>query len=152
MAQEPYKQDNKSKLPKFTNRPPNNGGGDDNNSRRGPRFSIYWIYAIIFAVLIGFQFFGPFSPNMAEITANKFKEMVLQQDVQEYIIVRNRNVVRVVLKPTSISKYRDNPGYYEGKLGNDSPQMFFRVVSAEEFQKEMRDFYTQNRIPFTGEV
>jgi len=31
-----------------------------------PRFSIYWIYAIIFAVLMSVQFANPFSPNMAK--------------------------------------------------------------------------------------
>ena len=64
MAQEPYnKTDKKTRLPKF-----NKNGGDDNSPKKGPRFSFYWVYAIIFAILIGFQLFGgSFSPNAANI-------------------------------------------------------------------------------------
>ena len=68
MSQEPYKHDNKPKLPKFSNRP-----GDGDNPRKGPKFSIYWVYAIIFAVLIGFQFFGPFSSSSGQITRDEFQ-------------------------------------------------------------------------------
>jgi cell division protease FtsH len=50
MSQEPYKNDNKSKFPRIPGR--NSGGGEGDSPRKGPRFSIYWVYAIIFAVLI----------------------------------------------------------------------------------------------------
>ena len=63
------------------NRPP--GPGDDPNGqppRKGPRFSIYWIYAIIFAVLIGFQVFGLGSPNMKEINQERFEELRFKHD------------------------------------------------------------------------
>ena len=60
MSQEPfYNKKDKNSSPRFGNRQNGNGGEDPNQSpRRGPKFSIYWIYAIIFAVLIGFQLFG----------------------------------------------------------------------------------------------
>jgi AFG3 family protein len=59
---EPYKND-KNIPPRFGNRP----GGDESGQspRKGPKFSIYWIYAIIFAVLIGMQLFNPFSSGTA---------------------------------------------------------------------------------------
>ncbi|HUC81730.1 MAG TPA: ATP-dependent metallopeptidase FtsH/Yme1/Tma family protein, partial [Flavisolibacter sp.] len=89
MAQEPYnKNDKKTRLPKFNK----NGGEGENGPKKGPRFSFYWVYAIIFAVLIGFQLFGnSFSPNAATITQNDFEAMILRGEVQEYTIVSNRN-------------------------------------------------------------
>ena len=67
MPQEPG---NDNKIPRMNRQP-----GEDPNQppRKGPRFSIYWVYAIIFAVLIGFQLFGPFSPNMKEIETGAFQ-------------------------------------------------------------------------------
>ena len=44
---------------------------DDNNPRKGPRFSIYWIWAIIFAVLVGFQIFGSFGFSLIRIGSCK---------------------------------------------------------------------------------
>ena len=51
MPQEQFNRDSRNN-PRFNRQP-----GEDPNQppRKGPRFSIYWIYAIIFAVLIGFQ-------------------------------------------------------------------------------------------------
>ena len=95
MSQDQYKNDNKSKLPKFSNR---SGEGGDNAPKKGPKFSIYWVYAIIFAVLIGMQVFSPFSSGSAEIDQNQFEQMLRDGDIEDFIIISNRNTVRVKIK------------------------------------------------------
>ena len=103
MSQEPYKSDKKPRLPKFT-KP--GSDGDNNTPKKGPRFSFYWVYAIIFAVLIGFQLFGgPFTSNSAQINQENFEQMLASNDVQEYVIVSNRNLVKITLNSNAISKY-----------------------------------------------
>ncbi len=141
MPQEPIKSDNK--LPRFGSKP--SGGEDGQTPKKGPRFSIYWIYAIIFAVLIGFQLFDPLSPNMKEIDQDHFADILRQGDVDKYTVVSNRNVVRVNLKETSIPKYdAELKKGTNGKLSKDGPQMFFKIVSGDSFQDDMRKFYTDN--------
>jgi len=142
MSQEQFKKDDRQKLPKFNNSP---SGDDKDAQRKGPRFSIYWVYAIIFAVLIGFQFFGgPFTSNMAKTTPNDFKQMVKADDVQKYVIVSNRNVVRVFLKRESLPKYSEAlKNGASGKVNDEGPQMFFKITG-EDFQKDMREFYDKN--------
>ena len=136
MAQEPYKDDNKPRLPKLNNRP----NSDGEPPRKGPRFSIYWVYAIIFAVLIGFQVFGPFSPSTTQVDQDDFEQMLREGDVQQYVIVSNRNIVRVTLNPQSIPKYADKV-----KNANDAgPHVFFRIVSGDSFKDDMRQFYNAN--------
>jgi AFG3 family protein len=77
MSQEPQNRMDK-KLPRYGNRP----GEDPNQPPRKPRFNIYWIYAIIFAVLIGFQLFGgAISGNSAKTTQLEFKQMITQGGV-----------------------------------------------------------------------
>ncbi len=49
MAQEPYNRNDKSNLPRFNRQQP--GDDPEQPPRKGPKFSIYWVYAIIFAVL-----------------------------------------------------------------------------------------------------
>ncbi|HWJ91579.1 MAG TPA: ATP-dependent zinc metalloprotease FtsH [Flavisolibacter sp.] len=139
MSQEPYKNDNRTKLPKFSNRPSNN---DSDNPRKGPRFSIYWIYAIIFAVLMGFQLFGPFASNSVEINQSDFENMMRDGDVAKYTIVSNRTVVRVKLKNDALPKY-------EGKIGKnlkstDDYNASFKIASVESFKDDMRDFFKSN--------
>ncbi len=147
MSQEPYNKNERSNLPRFNNRPT----GDDNSPRKGPRFSIYWVYAIIFAVLIGFQLFSPFSSSTAKTTPNEFKEMVLKGDVEKYTIISNRNIVRVYLKSSSIDKYRDKlKTGFNGKINTEGPQFYFKYSG--DFEKQMADFYVQSNIVFNSQV
>jgi ATP-dependent metalloprotease FtsH len=147
MSQEPYNKNEKSNLPRFNNRPT----GDDNTPRKGPRFSIYWIYAIIFAVLIGFQLFSPFSSSTAKTTPNEFKQMVLQGDVDKYTIISNRNIVRVYLKPSALDKYRNKlKTGLSGKVNTEGPHFYFKYSG--DFEKQMADFYVQSNIPFNTQV
>lgn len=144
MSQEPsYNKNEKSPPPRFGNRP-NNGDDPGQAPRKGPKFSIYWIYAIIFAVLIGFQLFG-FSSNTANIDQDYFQQVLKSGDVNKYTIVSNRNLVKVYLKKEALPKYNDviSKGT-NGKVSNEGPQMSFKVVSGDAFADDMRQFYSAN--------
>jgi cell division protease FtsH len=143
MSQEPYKNDTKSRLPKFTNRTPGSNN-DGEPPRKGPKFSIYWVYAIIFAVLIGFQFFGPFSTSLEKTNFENFKSMVAQGDVSKYIIVDNRDIVRVYLKPEAIQKYAATS---KTKFTQEGPHYYFRISANEDVRKELNDYYAVAKVP-----
>jgi AFG3 family protein len=141
MPQDPYKND--KKIPKFPQRP--GADGENNAPKKGPRFSIYWIYAIIFAVLIGLQLFS-FSSSTGTIDQGLFQQMLRDGDVDTYTIISNRNLVKVKLKPASVPKY-DGEG--AGKVGknlkpNDDYQASFKIASVESFKDDMRDFFKTN--------
>jgi AFG3 family protein len=143
MSQEPNRND--SRQPRFNNRP---GGGDDPNNppKKGPRFSIYWIYAIIFAVLIGFQLFGPFSANMAKTNSRDFKSMILAGDVAKYEIIDNRKTVKIYLTPAAIEKHKVKlEEGISGKISAKGPHMSFKYSG--DFEKQMDDFYKDNNVP-----
>ena len=124
MAQEPYnKTDKKTRLPKF-----NKNGGDDNSSKKGPRFSFYWVYAIIFAILIGFQLFGgSFSPNAANISQNDFEAMIRRNEVQEYTIISNRNLVKVNLTKGNLSD--STRSFLKNSTSTEAPIATFKIAS-----------------------
>ncbi len=138
MPQESYKND-KSKLPKFSQRP--NENGDNNSPRKGPRFSIYWIYAIIFAVLIGMQLFN-FSSSSADISQTAFTDMLANGEVAKYTIVSNRNLVRVKLKPDALAKEETRIG--KNLKPNDDYHASFKIPSVESFKDDMRAFYASH--------
>ena len=143
MSQEPNRKD--SKQPRFGNRP---GGGEDPNNppKKGPKFSIYWIYAIIFAVLIGFQLFGPFSPNAAKTNNLDFKKMILAGEVSKYEIVDNRKTVKIYLTNEAFNKNKAKlKEGVNGKLNDKGPHMSFKYSG--DFEKQMDDFYRENNVP-----
>ncbi|MBL7758301.1 MAG: ATP-dependent zinc metalloprotease FtsH [Chitinophagaceae bacterium] len=146
MAQEPsYNNKNeKNSSPRFGGRP--NGNGDEpGQPRKGPRFSIYWVYAIIFAVLIGMSLFPPFSSNSADIGQDTFEKMLKDGDVDRYEIVPNRNTVRVYLKKEALPKYNSLlTKNINGKINEAGPHVSFKIVSGDSFKDDMRKFYSEN--------
>ncbi|MDP4264965.1 MAG: ATP-dependent zinc metalloprotease FtsH [Bacteroidota bacterium] len=141
MSQEPYNKNDKNNLPRYGNRPKE----DDPNQppKKGPRFSIYWIYAIIFAVLIGFQLYSPFAPNMKEINQDTFQEILQKGDISKYTIINNRNKVKITLKESSLPSYDLKTGI-SGKISKEGPHMYFSIVSGDSFKDDMRKFYTDH--------
>ncbi len=145
MPNEPYNKENK-KQSRFPNRPPGSGGADDPNQapKKGPRFSIYWIYGIIFAILIGLQLFGPFSPNMATSDIVEFKDMLAKGDIAKYEIIDNRKTVKVFLTPEAQKKYKAKLEEVNGKVSEKGPHLSFKVASWDVFLTEVNDFYKAN--------
>ena len=88
----------------FTRFRPNKDDGS--TPRKGPKFNIYWIWAIIFAVLVGFQFFGPMTPDAKMLESEQeFRDNMLEKgDVSKLVIVTNKNLVRVYIKEDSLQK------------------------------------------------
>lgn len=123
---------------------------DGNNSpKKGPRFSIYWIWAIIFAVLVGFQLFGSFSPDAKQIDSElEFRKSMLETgDVSKLVIVTNKNIVRVYIKKEALEK-----PYYREKLGKswpgvkpEGPHFEFKVTKADEFEKRISAIFQERR-------
>jgi AFG3 family protein len=137
-------QDDKKTKKDFRNIPGiPSGNNEDKPSRRGPKFSIYWIYALIAVVLIGAQFFS-IAPDAARVSELEFRQKMLAQgDVEKLDLVKNKELVRVYIKQESINK-----PYYAQKLNRPSsavkkgPQFEFSVTDWESFNAAQSKFYT----------
>jgi cell division protease FtsH len=145
MPQENNKQNDKGNFPRFRPRGEEEGNG---GPRKGPKFSIYWVWGIIAAVLLGFQFLG-FSPDAHHLDSElDFRNNMLEKgDVSKLVLVTNKNLVRVYIKKDSLDK-----AYYRDKLGkgwaaaksSDVPQFEFQVVKIDEYEKTLKDFFQKN--------
>jgi len=82
MSQEDYKKDSRKGL---------ENGEDKGSFRKGPRFSIYWIYAIVAIFLIGYQVLKGVTPDARDITELTFRqEMLANNDVATLNPSRNK--------------------------------------------------------------
>jgi cell division protease FtsH len=125
----------------------NPGGPSSGNSpRKAPQFNIYWLYAIILALLIGSSLLGPLSPNMAKINELEFKNMITRGEVDRYTIVDNRKLVKVYLteqgRKANEKLIKEASG---GTIDEKGPHMAFKITGADVFKKSMDDFYRDNR-------
>ncbi len=128
---------------------------DGKPSKKGPKFSIYWIYGGILILLLSYYaLFNPGVPECIQINSLTFKtEMLAKGDVQnmDWIDNSTKKIVRVYIKPDSL--YR--PFYQEkfkkailnpkeqAKKGN--PLFEFTVKDWKSFQDELNIFYAENK-------
>ncbi len=124
------------------------GGGND-KGRKGPRFSIYWIYALVAIVLIAYNVLNYGSADVQTVTEQEFKVNMLKPgDVAKIDKVRNKELVRIYIKASNLNKdyYRQK---FTKQLGNDAaskPLFEFKVSDWESFNREMEQFYKDNNI------
>src|SRR6185437_12548586 len=144
MPQDDLKQNDKNNFPRF--RPRGDDDTNNNGNRKGPKFSIYWIWGIIAAVLIGFNLFGSFSPDAHQINELDFrKDMLANGDVDKIDLISNKQLVRVYIKKDSLSKrYYDKfnkSGSWPNGISKDGPQFEFRVTDVKDYEKMLRDYF-----------
>lgn len=116
-----------------------------------PKFSVYWIYAII-AILFIYIFNSNLGQKAKKITPHMFEtEMLANQDVDKIVII-NRDMAEIYLKPEVI----DDPRYqkYFGKgLSSPSrrgPHFFFQIGSIDLFFTRLEEI--QENVPDNEKV
>ncbi len=136
-------QDEKKIKKDFRNIPGIPPPGDDKNGRKGPKFSIYWIYAIIAVVLIGANLFS-MSPDAVRTNELEFRQQMLAKgDVEKLDLIKNKEQVRVYIKSESLGK----PFYQNKKLKststsiNKGPHFEFTVTDWESFNASQNAFF-----------
>lgn len=116
--------------------------GDDKPGRKGPKFSIYWIYGIIAVVLIGANLFN-MTADAVKTTELEFRQQMLAKgDVEKLDLIKNKELVRVYIKSESLGK-----PFYTQKLKRPSagfskgPQFEFTVTDWESFNAGQSQFF-----------
>ncbi len=112
-------------LPKIS---PDKGDGQ----KKGPKFTIYWIYAIIAIILLSMQFMR-MSPDLALTSQQEFiDQMLIPGDVQKIDIVKNKEKVRVYIKSDRLSK-----DFYVTKFKKDLSKEKAKVQNVPLFEFEL---------------
>jgi cell division protease FtsH len=137
MSQDQFNK-NEKQFPRFQ---PNR---DENSNKKGPKFSSYWVWAILLATVIGFSIFSPFAKKTQTITVSDFKDMLRKHHVEKYVEIPNKNIVRVSIKKDSLRYYLDKlpTSPISSKKDEKPPQFSFE--SGERFREEILDFKKQN--------
>lgn len=142
MSQDESRQNDRN-FPRLRPRDENN-----NNPRKGPRFSIYWVWAIIFAVLVAFQIWGSFTPDAKPLDSElDFTSKMLETgDVAKLTLVPNKNLVRVYIKRDSLEKpfYKDKLSKGWPGVKTEGPHFEFTVTKTDEFEKRLTEFYAKH--------
>ena len=118
----------------------------DKPPRRGPKFNIYWIYAIIAAVLFGQFIFNVSGSDSAKTNEQEYNQQMLSKgDVEKLDLVKNKFLVRVYIKKESLNKefYTKKLKKPSGEIGK-GPHFEFTVTDWESFNRAQTRFYSDS--------
>jgi cell division protease FtsH len=114
-----------------------------------PKFNIYWVYGLIAIALLSARFFQT-APDTATLSHNEFVKVMASGDVEKYVKIDNKKVVRFYIKPDSVQKdfYVQK---FKQKLSKDKVKgnyLFeYNVDSWDSFNKEVQEISTKYALP-----
>lgn len=110
-------------------------------SDEGPKFSYFWIYALIILFILFSLNISYFQTNVERSSMNALEQMMLRNDVQEIIVV-NEQKAEVYLKDTALSR-KEYANVARSRFGmvNRGPHFEVTVPSNDAFDRFMNEFY-----------
>lgn len=124
---------------------------DNNNSNtpKKPRFSSWWIYGVVIALIIGFQFFGGNSFSSTEkTTTSELQEYLRNGDISEILIITNARQAKVFLTEEALQKdvhknVSEKPfNFSAGKI----PQYILDYGDLQNFEDEVKSIKKENNL------
>ena len=126
---------------------------EDKPQRKGPKFNIYWVYALILAALVGSTFIGGgMKPEASKLSEQEFRQkMLLTGDVEKIDLIKNKDLVRVYIKSDSINK-----AFYKTRFPNAKytpekvkgvPIFEFEIADSKTYPITLATFCKDNNIP-----
>lgn len=110
--------------------------GIPNNKK--PKFNIWWAYLFIVIIIFLFYFYTPKSNTLSETDNVKFKEMVLDKEINSLEWVMKDNIVNIHLKEQVIMNNDDYEKFRKDNL--KGPQYFIKVSDYKVFNDDLRQY------------
>lgn len=113
----------------------NNSGGGLPKGKK-PKFNIFWVYGAILVGVLLMQYFFQ-TPEAKTTTWQEFKNgMLVNNDVEKIVVIRNEGKVEVYLKAESLKKYDSTGGGLSG-LSGSGPHYSFTIGSIDKFEENL---------------
>lgn len=129
---------------------PGSSGNSDEDQKKRPKFNIYWIYGILFAAIIGYNYFKNVGTGGIETNTESFWEIVKQGDIDKVTIVRNKKIIRFTINKDSLisnSAFYNSvfpPSQYQALVKLDQPELYSTISDDKTFTEQMDNFRKEN--------
>ena len=110
-----------------------------------PKFSFYWIYAILALIFLGIQFMD-FGSSSKKTDWKDLRQMLVDKDVQKIVLV-NKETAEIYIKPEDLKKEKYKDVAKGSNFGQDTPQFYYNVASPDIFIQQVQDVQKGNPDP-----
>lgn len=124
---------------------PNKSPFDRFPKGKKPKFSFYWIYAILGLVFLGLELMST-GPSAKKTDWGGLKQMLENKDVKKIELV-NKEVAEIYIKADKLKdpKYKDLPK--SSTFGQEEPQFTYNVASPSYFEQQIQKVQEGNSDP-----
>ena len=131
---------------------------DNNPNTKKPKFSSYWIYAIILLVIIGMNFISGGSwQKLNPTTPSELQEYLKNGDVEKILIITNTRQAKVFLKDEALAKETHKGAENKSIIptSGKSPHYELKFGDLQNFENELKETVEENnldtKIEYTSE-
>jgi ATP-dependent metalloprotease FtsH len=116
------------------------------NIIKTPKFNFYWVYGIIFALFIGYQFLNSGNMSSKNLSQNEFENILLENDIEKIVII-NKTVADIYIKSEASDK--ENHKKNKGTLYSvNTPMYYYNFGDLKYFQDELKEKKEEGSLDF----
>ena len=122
---------------------------NNNTSPKRPKFSSYWIYGVILAIIIGMQFFSGGSnwQTPPDTTPAKLQEFLKAGDVSKIVIITNTRQAKVFLTDEAKEKEIHKDGVDKSLFpSGETPQYQLNYGDLQNFENDINTTIQENQL------
>lgn len=122
---------------------------NNTNTPKKPRFSSWWIYGVVIALIIGFQFFGGNSFSSTEkTTTSELQEYLRNGDIAKIIVIKNLGQAKVFLTDAALQKEVHKKVSEKPLIPSTGavPQYILEYGDLQIFQNEIDEIKVENSL------
>ena len=111
------------------------------------KFNMYWVYGLLFALLIGYQFMNSSEMAVSKLTENEFNEILKENDFEKIVIV-NKDVAHLYLTPEALQKEEHKEKTKGPFYNTKDPVYVFDFGDLQNFEKDLSNNKAEYNLSF----
>ena len=100
------------------------------------KFNFYWIYGVIFALILGYQFLNSADIVNSKLTENEFNEILNENDFSKIVIV-NGDYAQLFLKSEALDKEKHSKNKNPSIFNAASPTYTYDFGDLQNFENKL---------------
>ncbi len=111
------------------------------------KFNFYWVYGILFALILGYQFFNSGDLATKELSTNEF-ETILNDNEIERIVIANDDLAQLYIKPEALQKEKHKKNTSSPFYNDKNPMYIYKIGDLKNFEDLLRTQQEENSLTF----
>ncbi|MFD1316926.1 ATP-dependent zinc metalloprotease FtsH [Namhaeicola litoreus] len=111
------------------------------------KFNFYWIYGVIFALILGYQFLNSADMVNSKLTENEFNDILNENDLSKIVIV-NGDYAQLYLKSEALDKEKHSKNSNPSIFNAASPTYTYDFGDLQNFENKLNEAKQENNLDF----